>query len=813
MHFRKIGGDLLSKLSVLIISAVLLLIALVMLWYESAHVLYVPPDFAYSADILSTDNAYDTVNNRFAGERYTRGKFFVRPIADAPNGMVEVESNFESNALNGRPASAASQTYQVDPRTGKYASDGSASEASYLFAPRHIQKETSFRYRHIAYEAPVRMDYADQETLFGLNAYRYESNFRDAARVELTNPSRAVPEGEGVLYTPRIQLWIEPTTGWLLKYEEDTTLSYFDRATGERLRPYHTFTNVFTEESVRQHVQYARTIKQRISFGQQAAPSIILIAAILTALVILRRRLTISSVPIQLALIITIVMPIIGLIGWSLQALPLITLFTAANGLNPLSAICFIALAVSLFLYCRRLHRLAALLFAWCVTLVSGLVILAALGILAIQPDLLIFRERVLDVNASIPSRMAFLDAGSFMLLGMSLVVMLRKIGWATIRFVTFGAGIVVVLSVVGLIAKLLLIDDIFSSTFVRSISVGSSVLFCISGVTLLLSLRPQHSVRAAVTAIRRDVFWPAVLTLPLIVIGIIAQLQQNVVNQRLEAAFDERTAIVESAIMSNVMAYTNTLIGGRALFAASQAVEREEWHAYVQALDIPATHPGVMQVGFIRASVKDRTAVTYVEPQTPRNLADIGLDMFVDPVRADAMERARDSGLPNVSGMVQVNQDMVSQTQHGFLLYVPVYKNGLPTATTEERRQALEGYVYSLFAAEEFIQGAVEKKADRLALGIYDGLKVRDDTRIYRYNFNADPTMVPRRTKTSTVYVANHPWTIRYEALPSFRLSNAEERSPGLVLAVGITMYALILVAWYAWYVMRASAQDGDDD
>jgi len=57
---------------------------------------------------------------------------------------------------------------------------------------------------------------------------------------------------------------------------------------------------------------------------------------------------------------------------------------------------------------------------------------------------------------------------------------------------------------------------------------------------------------------------------------------------------------------------------------------------------------------------------------------------MFSEGIRRKAMIRARDTGLPALSGKVILKQETDTDIQNGFLLYIPVYKNntslsGLP--------------------------------------------------------------------------------------------------------------------------------------
>ena len=64
------------------------------------------------------------------------------------------------------------------------------------------------------------------------------------------------------------------------------------------------------------------------------------------------------------------------------------------------------------------------------------------------------------------------------------------------------------------------------------------------------------------------------------------------------------------------------------------------------------------------------------------------------------AMTRARDSGRAAASGRVTLKQEIHQDKQAGFLLYLPVYRGGRVPATLEERRERLEGFVYSPFRA-----------------------------------------------------------------------------------------------------------------
>jgi CHASE1-domain containing sensor protein len=76
------------------------------------------------------------------------------------------------------------------------------------------------------------------------------------------------------------------------------------------------------------------------------------------------------------------------------------------------------------------------------------------------------------------------------------------------------------------------------------------------------------------------------------------------------------------------------------------------------------------------------------------RNRAALGFDMLTSPVERAAMEQARDTGQPTATSRVRLIQEIEPRKQAGFVIYVPVYRQGQPAATLEERRAALAGFV-----------------------------------------------------------------------------------------------------------------------
>ncbi len=215
--------------------------------------------------------------------------------------------------------------------------------------------------------------------------------------------------------------------------------------------------------------------------------------------------------------------------------------------------------------------------------------------------------------------------------------------------------------------------------------------------------------------------------------------------------------------IRERLDAYSLTLKGGAGLFAASNEVARREWRAYVETLRAGDSIPGVQGIGFSQAIPPHQlkahiarmrsegfhdytvrpageralyTSIIYLEPFRDRNLRAFGFDMFSEPVRRAAMERARDSGAPTLSGKVVLVQETGTEVQAGTLMYVPVYRNDAPTGTVEQRRAALIGWSYSPYRMKDLMEGILanwdDHRTRRVLLQIHSGPEVKADSLLF---------------------------------------------------------------------------------
>jgi signal transduction histidine kinase len=272
---------------------------------------------------------------------------------------------------------------------------------------------------------------------------------------------------------------------------------------------------------------------------------------------------------------------------------------------------------------------------------------------------------------------------------------------------------------------------------------------------------------------------------------------------------FEREVQQTQSSIVTRLDAYAAALRGVAGLFAASEDISRTEFRAYVERLGLRERYPGMQGVGYsLRVRPGGEAAVIamaraqgipefriwpadprdelhtilYLEPLDRRNRAALGYDMFSEPARRAAMERARDTGQPAATGRVTLVQEIDENKQAGFLIYVPVYRGSLVPETEAERREHLLGFAYSPFRVNDLMLGIFSERTDPLvSFEIYDGAVLDAEHLLYRSDGGAQPDS--SLVATTDLAVAGRTWTVRYAARPTFTRA---QRS-GLVPFVGL--------------------------
>jgi HD-GYP domain-containing protein (c-di-GMP phosphodiesterase class II) len=99
-------------------------------------------------------------------------------------------------------------------------------------------------------------------------------------------------------------------------------------------------------------------------------------------------------------------------------------------------------------------------------------------------------------------------------------------------------------------------------------------------------------------------------------------------------------------------------------------------------------------------------------------NEAAIGYDLASEPLRRATLEKARDTGVPAATDEVHLVQE--TGRSAGLLIFMPVFRDGAPHATLEERRRNLLGLVLGVFRITEVIEDILHANGSSRNLDMY---------------------------------------------------------------------------------------------
>lgn len=238
---------------------------------------------------------------------------------------------------------------------------------------------------------------------------------------------------------------------------------------------------------------------------------------------------------------------------------------------------------------------------------------------------------------------------------------------------------------------------------------------------------------------------WPLVILLMgLILTGAAWRYTSVVDDEKSLAEFNLHARDATHNVQERIKVYFGVLNSAGSFFAGSELVTRTEWNTYVNFLKPKEDYPGIEGMGFIRRipdsqkkefentirhelghSQTDNTdytihppgvretyyPVTYFWPPLAHiNL--LGLDHGAYPAGLKALEMAQDSGMTTVSRDMPHAQG--SDRKPPVLFMYPIYRNGLPSTTVDERRKAIWGFVYARINTDKLFHDAIDSSVIR---------------------------------------------------------------------------------------------------
>lgn len=270
---------------------------------------------------------------------------------------------------------------------------------------------------------------------------------------------------------------------------------------------------------------------------------------------------------------------------------------------------------------------------------------------------------------------------------------------------------------------------------------------------------------------------------------------QQN--HEQIERALLDDVA---DAIAVKLKEDIDTIIGVAGLFNASGEVSRQEFARYNQTLrrdddslagiqgigfsrfvaaaDWQALIGEVRAEGFPEFTIRPPgprpwgSAIVYLEPFDLRNQRAFGFDMYSEPIRRQAMDRAAQTGLASMSGRVRLVQEHNTGVQHGVLIYVPVYRQGIQTPPQDpsQYRRDLLGWAYSPIRVGDLVEAALRSVNNPdlpgSAVLVHDGLQATEGSLIFD-NLDQDGSASLAHPQYQPIELAGRTWSVGIQLSP----------------------------------------------
>ncbi|MCV2352853.1 response regulator [Paucibacter sp. B2R-40] len=324
-------------------------------------------------------------------------------------------------------------------------------------------------------------------------------------------------------------------------------------------------------------------------------------------------------------------------------------------------------------------------------------------------------------------------------------------------------------------------------------------------------------------------------LTLLLLLLGLglsaLAGLwQRHAIETEAEAEFLRNVERTASEVEHRFAQPIYGLKGVRGAYAASQALRqqlsRAEFRANIGSRELAVEFPGVRGFGYIehvfRAELErflaaeradgepgfairqlaelhhpDLFVIKLIEPAA-HNIGALGLDVGSEALRRAGAELAADTGLPTISGAIVLVQDQTKSP--GMLLYVPVFRRGVPLDNPEQRRAALLGLLYAPIVLNELLGDMPDVKSGRIDFELYDarpgaalGAPIFDGDGHVRALAPGQSDSTGRRfSHQRGLTIVNRPLTLRMNSTPQFDAS-LDHSTPWLLFGAGALVTILL--------------------
>ena len=153
--------------------------------------------------------------------------------------------------------------------------------------------------------------------------------------------------------------------------------------------------------------------------------------------------------------------------------------------------------------------------------------------------------------------------------------------------------------------------------------------------------------------------------------------------------AFDAECRRVTGLVGERFNLYVDTLSAIQGFFAASKSVEADEWEEFISKLQISQRNIGIEAVRYFEV-ISDGSYVLHYFSALNRDLYEHPSNEVLEEQRR-VVELARDTGQAAITSRLVLRKE---DGRNGLMIVSPIYKNGEPLETVDQRRRAHKGFI-----------------------------------------------------------------------------------------------------------------------
>ncbi|TAK62194.1 MAG: EAL domain-containing protein [Methylobacter sp.] len=301
----------------------------------------------------------------------------------------------------------------------------------------------------------------------------------------------------------------------------------------------------------------------------------------------------------------------------------------------------------------------------------------------------------------------------------------------------------------------------------------------------------------------------------------------QQMMTGGLQAEFDVAADQIAHNFLKRIIAYEVVMRGVKGYFEGSKFITRDEFRTYVQDLQIQEKTPGVQGIGLVLIVNKDDKTrhesaihkqdfpdyrikpegnrdryapIVFMEPSED-NAKALGFDILTVPEIRIALERSAETGEVAVTSHITLIQDSGKPDLLGFVMYLPIYRDGVKPDKQADLSTAIIGWVDVPFRINDLMAGLRGEFDPDLLLEIHDGEPKSGQTRLYRSDGKLDQDILTSGNPQTRrqVNVGDHQWTLLMSTTPAFEARMSSKNQPVQVAVTGVAITLLLsALIWF---------------